>query len=192
MPTADAERISIDLGVELDTVVMLVREGLTTDEIYALLTQPLTVIEWSTETTVAGDVTLDEDGSGTRQGLLPPVRGKGSIETTHKGSTFSRESARLTMRTDFRWDKLALVSTRVVEHRVATTAWGGIGGWRVEPSHEGSSGWISEPFEYRAEVKADWKVVAIVKPVEVQSGTAWIQHTVTGLGTSRADQGGWP
>ncbi len=204
MADIDVQRIALELDVDHDTVAGLAQEGLTADQIHAILTNPGALIEWTTETVVDGDVIFDPDGSvlraardtqaggGTRQGLIPRPSGHGSIKTTHKGSTFNRESARLVMKTEFTWDRFALTAIRVVEHRAATTFWGGMGGWRVEPSHEGSSGWISEPTEYRAEVKADWKLVAAVKSFEVQSGTAWIHHTVTGFGTSQVDRGGWP
>jgi len=204
MAELDAQRMALELDVDVDTVAALAKERLTADQIHVLLTNPLAVIEWVTETTVEGDAIFDPDGSitraaraaeggsGTRQGLLPQPSGRGAIKTTHKGSTFNRESARLSMKTEFAWDRFALTSIRVVEHRASTTFWGGMGGWRVEPSHEGSSGWITEPTEFRTEVKADWKLVAAAKTFEVQSGTAWIAHTVTGMGTSSADKGGWP
>src|SRR2546423_944072 len=94
------------------------------------------------------------------------------------------------MKTEFAWDCFALTAIRVVEHRAATTFWGGMGGWRVEPAPEGSSGWVSEPTQYPAQVKGHWKLFAAVKSFEVPSGTAWVHHTRTGFRTHPGDPGG--
>jgi hypothetical protein len=204
MADIDPQRIALELDVDIDKVKALADEGLTEEQIHALLTNPMAVIEWITETTVEGDAVSDPDGSltraateaqqgsgGLRQGLLPRPSGRGKITTTHKGSAFNKETSRLTMTTEFAWDRFALTSVRVTEHRSKKTWWGSLAGYHVEPSYEGSSGWINEPTQYRTEVKADWKVVAHHKDFEVESGTAWVQHTVNGFGMGQAATGGW-
>src|SRR5205823_6262938 len=118
MTKPDAERIAIDLGVDIEAVRALVEAGLTGDQIRIVLTHPLSVIEWRTETTTSGDFAPDEDGSRLRAassgewvggGLIPHVDGQATVETVHIGSTFNIESARLYMKTTFRWERLSII-----------------------------------------------------------------------------------
>jgi len=200
MSDVDIERIGIELGVDRDVVRFLVDEGLTDDQVRVMLTDPLSVIEWRTETTTTGDADLDEDGSRIHAmassewqsgGLLPRPDGQATVETTNIGSTYNIESARLWMKTTYRWERFEIIPPPFVEHRSSTTTWGGIGGWRVGPSHEGSDGWVTQRTTYRTEIKADWTLEAVAKPIQVGQGTAWIQHTLTCFGI-QIDKGGWP
>jgi len=199
MPEGDAKPLAVELGVDVAVIEALADQGLTDDQIRVTLTDPLSVIEWRAEVVTSGDAGLDEDGpiqamsssdwqSG---GLLPKPDGQATVETTLIGSTFRVESARLWMKTTFRWERLAIVPPPLVEHRSSTTTYGGIGGWRVGPSHEGTNGWVNQPTAYRVEIKADWTLDAMAKPFQVGQGTAWIQHTLSPFGT-RIDKGGFP
>src|SRR5688500_3750695 len=51
MADIDPQRIALELDVDIDKVKALADEGLTEEQIHALLTDPMAVIEWITETT---------------------------------------------------------------------------------------------------------------------------------------------
>ena len=82
--------------------------------------------------------------------------------------------------------------SHALQHNASTTAYGGAAGWRVEPSSEGSSDWISHPDRYRTEAKADWKLVFPPSNTQVQSGTAVARHLITARGMVVKEQVGWP
>jgi hypothetical protein len=200
MADADLERLAVEAGVRAEDIRDLGDVGLDTEQILVLLTDPLSVIEWTVEISTTGDVQAADDQamvlaagqeSPRAMGLLPRPDGHGTVETKHIGSAFNLECASLFLKTEFAWKGFEIVSSHI-QHRSATTPIGSGSGWRVQPSQEGSSGWISEPMTYRREAKADWKLVVPMQNAEVQSGTAWIQHTVNGLGFSYVETGGWP
>lgn len=132
MAGADLERLAIEAGVRPEEIQGLADAGLDTEQILVLLTDPLSVMEWTTETSTAGDVQVGDDKamvlsadqeSARAMGLLPRPNGHGTVETKHRGSAFNLECANLFLKTEFTWKSFQIVSTRI-EHHSETTAIG--------------------------------------------------------------------
>lgn len=200
---------SRSLGKDIAT---LRKAGLDDAQIMALLRDPLSVATSTTAVSTSPSVTITEEpagdsvpvGDGQFATPIEPSTGDAAAAasetcgwaiTNHDGSAFGQRTSRLYLRTDWCWKGGAIQGTPYFEHRSSVTLYGQSGGWRVDPSYNGSSGFIGS--EYKTEAKANWRLLACAIPgvtgcVQVQSGTAFAQHRVTGSGTVSKTQGGWP
>lgn len=179
-------------GAPAEDLAVLAEAGLSAEQIIQLLQDPLSVVSWATTIETSDNVVVvDELEEGALRLAAIGEKSCGWAITRHDGSAWAIRCARLNLRTDWCWDGHAVLS-QAVQHSVSTTAYGNAGGWRVEPSKDGSSGWISQPDRYRTEVKADWKLVVPPSGHQVQSGTAFARHLVNGRGRVVKHGGGWP
>ncbi len=186
----DIAEVARDMGVETENIRVLADAGLELEQIHQLMKDPASVVSWTTTIETSDNVAVEEDGAAI---LAATERGRacGWAITKHDGSAFAIRCARLNLRTDWCWDHHSVLS-HSIQHSVSTTAYGNAAGWRVEPSYEGSSGWISQPDRYRIEAKANWKLVFPPSGTQVQSGTAFARHLITARGTVVKEAGGWP
>lgn len=188
----DVVRVARETGVSAEDIRTLAEAGLELEQIFQLMSDAASALSWTTSLETSDDVTVEEQDGPVETmvaGHGRPVCGWAI--TKHDGSAFGIRCARLNLRTDWCWDQEKVVS-QAVQHSVSTTAYGNAAGWRVEPSVEGSPGWVSPPEWYRTEVKANWKLVFPPSSTQVQSGTAFARHVISARGRVRKEQGGWP
>jgi hypothetical protein len=189
-----------------DEIVTLQSYGLDDSQVLTVLRYPSSVSEWSVQTETSSNVVMIADANATSIQLqdgrfAAPAAATGDQEcgwasTVHIGSTFAVESARLTMRTDFCWKNDNISGTPQTTHRSSLTEYGNAGGWRVNSSYLGADGAVTGT-QWLAESKADWRLLACAIPfvggcVQVDSGTAYVQHRVYGSGGVSKQTGGWP
>ena len=187
----DIAEVARDTGMEAADIRVLAEAGLSVEQILQLMKDPASALSWTTTIETSDNVVVEEDGTAVLAATVHEGRACGWAITKHDGSAFAIRCARLNLRTDWCWDHHSVVS-HSIQHSVSTTAYGNAAGWRVEPSYEGSSGWVSQPDRYRTEAKADWKLVVPPSNTQVQSGTAFARHLISARGTVVKDDGGWP
>lgn len=183
--------VARDTGAAIENIRVLAEAGLDLEQILTLMKDPASVVSWTTTIETSDNVVVEEDGATVFTAAGGRARSCGWAITRHDGSAFAIRCARLNLRTDWCWDNHSVLS-HSIQHSVSTTAYGNAAGWRVEPSYEGSAGWISHADRYRTEAKADWKLVFPPSNTQVQSGTAFARHLISARGTVVKEQGAWP